>query len=89
MTNRIIERKHPIIEILEKGTGKLIYLLLLEIFYNLAIKMLTALILKIILKPVCYHQRISERHSQTPHEMVSEAANVNCFQRSEALMGQH
>jgi hypothetical protein len=38
MTNRIIERKHPIIEIFEISAGKLIYLLLLEIFYNLTIK---------------------------------------------------
>ncbi len=37
---------------------------------------------------MCFHE-ISERNSQTPHEQVSEAANVNCFWRSEALMGQH
>jgi hypothetical protein len=47
MTNRIIERKHPIIEIFEIDAGKLIYLLLLEMFNNLAMKMLTALILQI------------------------------------------
>jgi hypothetical protein len=89
MTNRIIERKHPIIEIFEIDAGKLLYLFVLEMFNNLAIKMLTALIQQIILKPVCYHQRISERHSQTQHQLVSEAANVNCFWRSEAPMGQH